>query len=53
MNNQGKVIAVGDKDISVSVGDKVIYDFMGADEVTVGDKKLLLIKMENILAKVD
>ena len=51
---QGEVIAVGpgkkDEPMEVKVGDKVIYGKYAGTEVTVDDKKYLIVKQSDILA---
>ncbi len=51
---QGKVIAVGpgkkDEPMEVKVGDVVLYGKYAGNEVTVEDKKYLIVKQSDILA---
>ena len=51
---QGTVVAVGsgkkDEPMEVSVGDEVIYGKYAGTEVTVDDKKYLIVKQSDILA---
>lgn len=51
---QGKVIAVGpgkkDEPMEVKVGDVVLYGKYAGTEVTVEDKKYLIVKQQDILA---
>ena len=51
---QGKVIAAGpgkkDEPMEVSVGDTVLYGKYAGTEVTVEDKKYLIVKQQDILA---
>ena len=51
---QGKVIAVGpgkkDEPMEVKVGDEVLYGKYAGTEVTVEDKKYLIVKQSDILA---
>jgi len=51
---QGKVIAVGpgkkDEPIEVKVGDEVLYGKYAGTEVTVEEKKYLIVKQSDILA---
>ena len=51
---QGKVIAAGpgkkDEPIEVKVGDVVLYGKYAGTEVTVEDKKYLIVKQQDILA---
>ena len=51
---QGKVIAAGpgkkDEPMEVSVGDTVLYGKYAGTEVTVDDKKYLIVKQQDILA---
>ena len=51
---QGKVIAVGpgkkDEPMEVKVGDQVLYGKYAGTEVTVEDKKYLIVKQSDILA---
>ena len=51
---QGKVIAVGpgkkDEPMEVKVGDVVLYGKYAGTEVTVEDKKYLIVKQSDILA---
>ena len=51
---QGEVLAVGsgkkDEPMEVKVGDKVLYGKYAGTEVTVDDKKYLIVKQSDILA---
>ena len=51
---QGKVIAAGpgkkDEPMEVKVGDEVLYGKYSGTEVTVDDKKYLIVKQSDILA---
>jgi len=51
---QGKVIAAGpgkkDEPMEVKVGDEVLYGKYAGTEVTVDDKKYLIVKQSDILA---
>ena len=51
---QGKVIAAGpgkkDEPMEVKVGDEVLYGKYAGTEVTVEDKKYLIVKQSHILA---
>lgn len=51
---QGKVLAVGsgkkDEPMEVKVGDSVIYGKYAGTEITVDDKKYLIVKQSDILA---
>ena len=51
---QGKVIAAGpgkkDEPMEVKVGDEVLYGKYAGTEVTVEDKKYLIVKQSDILA---
>ena len=51
---QGKVIAVGpgkkDEPMEVKVGDEVLYGKYAGTEVTVEEKKYLIVKQSDILA---
>ncbi|MBQ3710836.1 MAG: co-chaperone GroES [Bacteroidales bacterium] len=51
---QGKVIAVGpgkkDEPMEVKAGDVVLYGKYAGTEVTVEDKKFLIVKQQDILA---
>ena len=51
---QGKVLAAGpgkkDEPMEVKVGDQVLYGKYAGTEVTVEDKKYLIVKQSNILA---
>ena len=51
---QGKVIAVGpgkkDEPMEVKVGDEVLYGKYAGTEVTVDDKKYLIVRQSDILA---
>ena len=51
---QGTVIAAGpgkkDEPMEVKAGDQVIYGKYAGTEVTVGDKKYLIVKQSDILA---
>jgi chaperonin GroES len=51
---QGKVLAVGsgkkDEPMEVKVGDMVLYGKYSGTEVTVDDKKYLIVKQSDILA---
>ena len=51
---QGKVIAVGpgkkDEPMEVKAGDVVLYGKYAGTEVTVDDKKYLIVKQQDILA---
>ena len=47
---QGKVIAVGPGKKEVEVGEEVLYGKYAGTEVTVEDKKYLIVKQSDILA---
>ena len=51
---QGKVVAAGpgkkDEPMEVKEGDEVLYGKYAGTEVTVGDKKYLIVKQSDILA---
>ena len=51
---QGKVLACGpgktDEPMEVKVGDEVLYGKYAGTEVTVDDKKLLIVRQSDILA---
>ena len=51
---QGKVVAAGpgkkDEPMEVKVGDEVLYGKCAGTEVTVDDKKYLIVKQSDILA---
>ena len=51
---QGKVVAAGpgkkDEPMEVKVGDEVLYGKYAGTEVTVDDKKYLIVKQSDILA---
>ena len=51
---EGTVLAVGsgkkDEPMEVKVGDNVLYGKYGGTEVTVGEKKLLIVRQSDILA---
>ena len=51
---QGKIVAVGpgkkDEPMEVKVGDEVLYGKYAGTEVTVDDKKYLIVKQSDILA---
>ncbi len=53
---QGKVIAVGpgkkDEPMEVNVGDVVLYGKYSGTEVTVDEKKYLIVKQSDILATI-
>ena len=53
-SQQGEVLAVGsgkkDEPMEVKVGDKVLYGKYAGTEVTVDDKKYLIVKQSDILA---
>lgn len=47
---EGEVVAIGtDKELTVKVGDKVLFEKWGGTEVKVGDEDLLIMKEEKIL----
>ncbi|MFH1590619.1 MAG: co-chaperone GroES [archaeon] len=49
--NQGEVVAVWDEKKSpVKVGDTVIYESFAGTELSVKEKKHLILKMEDVLA---
>lgn len=50
---QGKVISVGSKVKSVKRGDMVIFTQYAPNEIKVGNKELLVIKEEDILAVIE
>ncbi|MGM5488742.1 MAG: co-chaperone GroES [Nanobdellota archaeon] len=48
---RGKVVAVGDgKDIPVKAGDTVIFESYAGTEITVEDKKYLIMDIKDVLA---
>lgn len=47
-----KVLAIGDNVTSVKVGDKVVYGGYTNTEVKIGDTEYILVKEENLFAKV-
>ena len=51
---QGKVVAAGpgkkDETMEVKVGDEVLYGKYAGTEVTLGEKKYLIVKQSDILA---
>ncbi len=51
--NTGNVLAVGDKDISVSVGQMIVFEKYAGTQIEMDGKELLLLDMENILAVVE
>lgn len=51
--NTGNVIAVGDKDITVSVGQIIVFDKYAGTPIEMDGKEMLLIDMENVLAVVE
>lgn len=48
--NTGKVVAIGDKDITVSVGQEVIFDKYAGTQFVIDGEDLLIIDMEHVLA---
>lgn len=51
---QAKVVAVGDgKDMTLKVGDVVIYETYGGHEVKVNGEKHMILEFKDILAKVE
>jgi len=53
-SQEGIVIEIGDSNkIKVKKGDKVIYSKYSGNELKVGDKELLIIKNEDILAVIE
>ncbi|MGL5722286.1 MAG: co-chaperone GroES [Brevinema sp.] len=48
--NLGKVIAVGDKDITVKVGQEVIFDKYAGTTFQIDGVDHLILEMENVLA---
>ena len=47
---EGEVVAIGtDKDLTVKIGDKVLFEKWGGTEVKVGGEDLLIMKEEKIL----
>ncbi len=51
--NTGTVLAVGDKDITVSAGQVIVFDKYAGTQIEVEGKELLLLDMENVLAVVE
>ncbi len=51
--NTGNVLAVGDKDISVSVGQVIVFEKYAGTQIEMDGKELLILDMENILAVVE
>ncbi|MDK2818076.1 MAG: co-chaperone GroES [Spirochaetota bacterium] len=50
--NTGNVIAIGDKDVTVTVGQIVVFDKYAGTQIEVEGKEMLLLDMENVLAVV-
>lgn len=51
--NTGHVIAVGDKDITVSVGQVIVFEKYAGTPIETEGKEMLLIDIENVLAVVE
>lgn len=51
--NTGIVIAVGEKDITVKVGQLVVFDKYSGTQIMIEDKEHLLLDMENVLAIIE
>ncbi len=51
--NTGIVIAIGDTDITVKVGQTVVFDKYSGTQIVVDSKEQLLLEMENVLAIVE
>ena len=47
--SQGKVVAVSKEDENLSVGDKVVFAKYSGSEITLDDKKYLVLNTEDIL----
>ncbi len=53
-SQKAEVIEIGSSDeISVKVGDKVIFAKYSGNEINVGDKKYVIIDWSDILAKIE
>ncbi len=51
---EGVVLAVGDDEaIKVKVNDKIIYDKYAGTTIKIGGEEQLILKMSDILAKID
>ena len=48
--NQGVVIAVGDGNKDIKVGDKVVFYNYGYSSITIENKDYIIVKQSNILA---
>ncbi len=51
--NTGEVLAVGDKDITVSVGQTIVFEKYAGTPIEMDGKELLIIDMESVLAVVE
>ena len=50
--NTGVVVAIGDKDITIAIGQTVVFDKYAGTQIEVEGKEMLLLDMENVLAVV-
>ncbi|MGL4393700.1 MAG: co-chaperone GroES [Brevinema sp.] len=48
--NTGSVLALGDKDITVKVGDVVVFEKYAGTQILVDNKECLLLEMDHVLA---
>jgi len=51
--NTGIVIAVGDKDIAVKIGQLVVFDKYSGTQIMIEDKEHLLLDIDNVLAIIE
>lgn len=51
--NTGTVLAIGDKDITVKVGQIVVFDKYAGTQIVMDSNEQLLLDMENVLAIVE
>ncbi len=51
--NTGTVVAVGDKDITVSTGQTIVFEKYAGTPIEMDGKELLIIDMESVLAVVE
>ncbi len=49
---QGKVIAVGDDVESIKEGDRVVFEKYAGNEIKLEDKKYVILKEDEVLAKI-
>ncbi|WP_022670629.1 co-chaperone GroES [Hippea alviniae] len=49
---QGKVIAVGDDVESIKEGDRVVFEKYAGNEIKLDDKKYVILKEDEVLAKI-